>query len=352
MKMSNIKNGAPVESVFLSSVHPEKGKAMTPQDEQMIQQASFPKTDPPPTIVQARDGGDAGVQMNLFCSRLKELAPGIKIKNDSDIPFPAPVLVVGRHQNIGYQAALTGKMLAYFLEALDSARSDAAETDPQVDDLLNSLDMPVILKLYVASQCPHCPQSIRQLQSLAARTPLVRLRIIEAEHFSQDAQADQIRSVPTLILDDQYRWSGLVKTEELLSLCILRDPSQMSAGSLRQMIETGEADRVAAMMVAAEKLFPALAELLIHDRWSVRLGAMVTAEYLADEAPALSLELCRSLWKSFPGLAPQVQGDVVQVLGQVDTAVTRDYLHCVQSGDFDEEVKTVAAEVLEEMGDS
>jgi glutaredoxin len=332
------------------SIVKQEGKVMTPQDEQMIQQASFLKAEPPPTIVQARDAGDAGAQMTLFCNRLKDLAPGLKIKNDSDIPFPAPVLVVGRHQNIGYQAVLTGKMLTYFLEALESACGDAAETDPQVDGLLKSMDLPVILKLYVASQCPHCPQSIRQLQSLAARSPLVRLRIIEAEHFTQEAQADQVRSVPTLILDDQYRWSGLVKTQELLSLCIQRDPSQMSAGSLRQLIETGEAGRVAAMMVAAEKLFPALAELLIHERWSVRLGAMVTAEYLADEAPNLSLDLCRSLWERFTQLSPQVQGDVVQVLGQVDTEVTRDCLRSVLSGDFDQEVKTAAAEVLEEMG--
>jgi glutaredoxin len=323
---------------------------MTPQDEQLIRQASFLDADPPPTIVQARDEGDAGAQMNLFCNRLKELAPGLKIKNDSDIPFPAPVLVVGRHQNIGYQAGLTGKILSYFLEALDSASNEALGAAPRVDDLLKSLDLPVILKLYVAAQCPHCPQSIRQLQLLAAHSPLIRLRIIEAELFIQEARADQVRSVPTLILDDQYRWTGLVKSEELLSLCVQRDPSRMSAGSLRQLIEAGEAARVAAMMVTAEKLFPALTELLVHDRWSVRLGAMVTAEYLADEAPALSLDLCRSLWERFAQLTPQVQGDVVQVLGQIDTDATRDYLRSVQSGEFDPEVKTAAEEVLVEMG--
>jgi thiol-disulfide isomerase/thioredoxin len=324
---------------------------MTPQDEQMIRQAPFLNTDPPPTIVLAQGQGDPGAELARFCNRLKELAPGLNIKNDGDIPFQAPVLAVGRHRNIGYQAALTGKLLTCFLEALAGAPEEAAGTGPQVGDLLKSIDLPVILKLYVAAQCPHCPQSIRQLQPLAAQTPLIRLRIVDAALFPQEAQADQIRSVPTLILDDQYRWTGPVSTEELLSLCIQRDPAQLSAGSLRQLIEAGEAARVAEMMMTAEKLFPALVELLVHDRWSVRLGAMVTAEYLADEAPALSLELYRSLWERFARLSPQVQGDVVQVLGQVDTDVTRDYLECVLSGDFDPEVKAAAAEVLEELGD-
>jgi glutaredoxin len=323
---------------------------MTPQDEQTIRQASFATADPPPTIVLAREKGDAGTELARFCDRLRELAPSLKIKNDSDILFPAPVLAVGRHGNIGYQVEPSGKLLACFLDALADAASQNADPDPQTGDLLKAVDLPVLLKLYVATQCPHCPQSIRQLQALAGRSPLIRLRIIDAALFSRESEADQIRSVPTLILDDQYRWTGSVSTEELLTLCVRRDPAQMSAGSLRQLIEAGDAARVAEMMITAGRMFPALVELLTHDRWSVRLGAMVTAEYLADGAPALSMALCRSLWERFDRLSAQVQGDVVQVLGQVDADVTKGYLRTVLSGDFDAEVKTAAREVLEEMG--
>jgi glutaredoxin len=323
---------------------------MTPQDEQMIRQAAFLEADPLPTIVQARDRGDAAAQLDLFCDRFRELVPGLKIKNDGDIPFPAPVLAVGRHGNIGYQVALSGKLLGCFLDALADAAQQDAGSDRQVEDQLKAIDLPVILKLYVAAQCPHCPQSIRQLQTLAARSPLIRLRVVDAALFPREAETDQIRSVPTLILDDQYRWTGSVNTEELISLCVQRDPAQLSAGSLRQLIEAGDAARVAGMMIAAGKLFPALSELLVNDRWSVRLGAMVTAEYLADEAPELGLELCRSLWERFSRLSPQIQGDVVQVLGQIDAEVTQGYLRSILSGDYDAEVKTVAAEVLEEMG--
>ena len=322
---------------------------MTPQDEQMIRQAAFLESDQLPTIVHARDEGGAGEELALFCDRLRELVPGLKIKNDSDIPFPAPVLVVGRHGNIGYQVALSGKLLGCFLDALADAVQQDAGSGRQVEDQLKAVNLPVILKLYVAAQCPHCPQSIRQLQALAALCPLIRLRVVDASLFPREAQTDQIRSVPTLILDDQYRWTGSVNTEELLTLCIQRDPAQLSAGSLRQLIEAGDAARVAEMMITAGKLFPALSELLVHDRWSVRLGAMVTAEYLADEAADLSLELCRSLWERFPRLSPQVQGDVVQVLGQVDAEVTQGYLRSILRGDYDAEVRTAAREVLEEM---
>jgi len=325
---------------------------MTPQDEQIIRQAPFLGADPLPSIILVQGKGNAGENMVRFCDRIKGLVPNLKIKKDSDLPFPGPALVIGHHQNIDYQATPTGKILTYFLEALTSASGAATEIDPALRDRIMKIDLPVMLKLYVASQCPHCPQSIRQLQTLAAHSPLIRLRIIDAEFFPEASKADQVRSVPTLILDDQLRLTGFVKTEELLTLCTQRDPCQLSTDSLRQIIEAGDAARVAAMIAAAGRLFPALVELLVHERWSVRLGAMVTAEYLADEAPDLSLQLGDLLWERFASLSSQIQGDVVQVLGQINTNVARGYLRSVVSGTYDDEVKTAAAEVLDEMGQS
>ena len=156
--------------------------------------------------------------------------------------------------------------------------------------------------------------------------------------------------MPTLILEDDIRWTGPVNIEELLTQCVQRDPARLSAASLRQLIEAGDAARVSTMMAESGRLFPALIDLLVHESWSVRLGAMVTAEYLAEAGPAISLRLCGLLWERFARLPPQVQGDVVQVLGQIDSEATRSYLSSVVSGDFEEVIKTTAAEVLEEMG--
>lgn len=292
-----------------------------------------------------------GDQLSRFCEELKRLAPHITIKMDSDIAFEGPVMVVGRHKNIAYYAIPTNKMLRLFLDALDTAGETQYERNADIDEQLKRIDLPAALKLYVADQCPHCPQVIRQIQVLAAKSPLVRLKIMNAGLFPERAQTDQIRSVPTLILDDQFRWIGQVNTQELLKLCSNRDPSKLSADSLRQLVESGDAARVATMMAESDQIFPALVDLLIHPRWSVRLGAMVAAEYLADEAPELGLALCRMLWDLFAELSPQVQGDVTHLFGLVDTDVTRENLKAIASSTFDEEVKASAAEVLAEMED-
>lgn len=290
-----------------------------------------------------------GVRLSRFCDELKNLAPHITVKKNSDIPFEGPVVVVGHHNNIAYYAIPTNKILKLFLEALDTTGATQQDKNADIEEQLEHIDLPAALKLYVMDQCPHCPQVIRQIQGLAAKTPLVRLKIMDAELFPEQAQTDQIRSVPTLILDDQFRWIGHVNTEELLKLCSNRDPSKLSADSLRQLVENGDAPRVATMMVESDQIFPALFELLTHQRWSVRLGAMVAAEYIADEAPELGLALCRMLWEQFAELSPQIQGDVTHLFGLVDTDVTRENLKAIVSGAFDEVVKTSAAEVLAEM---
>jgi len=325
-----------------------KGTIVTPEDLKTIQ--SYPFKNPSETKIAFSKGeGESGARFAAFCDQLKKAAPHIAIKHDGDLPFEAPVLVSGRNANIAYQTLPTGKMLPLFLESLDApfdagpVPAEATQPPPR------SIDLPAGFKLYVADQCPHCPQTLRQLQALADANPMIRLRVINAERSADMARDDNIRSVPTLILDDQFRWTGQVKTGELLAICADRDPASLSADSLRQLVEDGQAPQLAAMMTESGQLFPALIDLIVHPRWSVRLGAMVTVEYLADDAPDLGRQLCRSLWQTFPDLTNPVQGDVTHVFGLFDDPQTRGYLQTIVKGDFDDEVKDAAAEALDEM---
>lgn len=258
-------------------------------------------------------------------------------------------MVIGRHDNIAYHTVPTGKLLHLFLQALsEDSRQQADELGEDLAHQLSQLNLPVALKSYVATQCPHCPEAVRRLQILAAGSPMIRLRIINAELFPEWTGADQIRSVPTIILDDQFRWSGDLQLKELLTMSLERDPCQLSSTSLRQIIEDGDAQRVADMMAESGQVFPALIELLTHERWSVRLGAMVAAEYLADQAPSLALELADQLWDCFSGLTAQAQGDVLHVIGQVRSQKTRSRLEKVISGGYDETVIEAASEILDD----
>jgi thiol-disulfide isomerase/thioredoxin len=319
--------------------------AVTPQDLKTV--LGYPFRNPATKITLLKGIGTTGEKFASFCNQLVEKAPHISVKNDSDLPFEAPVMVIGRHGNIAYHALPTGKILVLFLESLDRSADSAKLPAEETKNPSQAIDLPAGFKLYVADQCPHCPQTLRQMQALADTTPMIRLRVINAELFPEMARNDNIRSVPSLLLEDQFRWTGQVDTEELLTICANRDPSQLSADSLRQLIEEGHAEQVASMMKESGQLFPALVDLVIHPRWSVRLGAMVAVEYLAEGAPELGLHLCQSLWRAFPDLAAQVQGDTTHIFGLFNDKRTRSYLQTITKGNFGEEVREAAQEALE-----
>jgi alkyl hydroperoxide reductase subunit AhpF len=319
---------------------------MTPMDEQTIRAWAAERAEPA-TILLARGQGDRGERLALFCDQLKVLAPGVKVKKATKATFRSPALIVGRHQNIAYQAVPEGRELPPFLEALRAAAGAHSGLAPDLAAALNRIELPAELTLYIAMQCPHCPQAVTQLLSLCAAAKPVRLAIVDGLLFAEAAAAHAVRSVPTLILDDQLRWSGPIDIAEVVRQCIERNPDLVSAASLRQILEAGDAPRAAAMMIARGRIFPALIALLTHERWSVRLGAMVTVEYLADEAPDLALRLVDPLWERFAALPEQVQGDVVQVLGRIGGAAGTRCLQAVAAGDFAASVREAAAEELE-----
>jgi hypothetical protein len=73
-----------------------------------------------------------------------------------------------------------------------------------------------------------------------------------------------------------------VDAGELVTMMLDRDPTSLGADALRGMIEDGNAEGVARMMAERGQIFTSFVDLLIHPRWSVRLGAMVSFESLVE----------------------------------------------------------------------
>lgn len=318
---------------------------IAPQDAQTIRQWASRLT-AQVTLLLAPGAGNAGERLAHFSDEFKALAPDVQVRKAPDEPFRAPAIIIGRHQNIAYQAIPLNKELQPFLDALHTA-ADPNDPYSKPGDPSSRIELPAELSLFIAMQCPHCPHAVGQLLPMADANPQMRAAIIDGVLFDEQAKAHAIRSVPTLILDNHLRWSGQIDMAEVLRQCIQRDPAQLSAASLRQIIETGEAARLAAMMTASDQIFPALFDLLTHERWSVRLGAMVVAEYLADDAPELADRLIDPLWGRFANLPEPVQGDVVQVIGQLGNEAAKSCLENIASGDYAESVKEAAVEELE-----
>lgn len=248
-----------------------------------------------------------------FASDLAQAAPCIQIES-SGRKTQLPTFFVA--DNIGFSALPMERELAPFLETL-SCRT--GPIPPLADDLallLEQMNHPCRLSLFITLECPHCPHMVRTLISMAIRSRQIVLEIIDGSLFPETAREHNVMSAPCLIVDQDFRWTGQADPKEILTLIIERNLSRHSVDTLRQLLEQGNAAWICRQIIQAGAVFENFPALLLHPVWSVRLGALVVVEALAQEAPELAAHLCPPLIQAFDGMDVSVQGDLLYALGE------------------------------------
>lgn len=282
-----------------------------------------------------------------FCDGLTQLAPKIRIAQEDGSSQQPPQILIG--SSLKYLALPTGLEMQPFIEALTALDSGPLQVTESIKNRLKENNLPATLTAFIAPQCAFCPKVISQLIPLSMVESGVQLIVIDGTLFPEMTQAHKIQSVPTILLDDQFRWTGSVSLDELIDAVSTRDPALLGASSLESILKDGQAGHLAAMMLDAQQIFPAFYELLTHEKWPVRLGAMVVMEEIAGKNPAMSSEAISPLWNRFDRVSDQIKGDILYLFGEISDRRAVSWLEEVTAGEFDLEVKEAAREALGKM---
>jgi glutaredoxin len=285
---------------------------------------------------------------DTFATELTRAAPCIRI-TASDRQRQIPAFFIG--DNIDFSALPLDRELTPFLEAL-AFRADPAPLPEEIDTRLKQVSRPCRLTLFIAAQCPHCPDMVRHLIPLAVHSKHIFLEIIDGTLFPEMAEKHRVQSVPCLILESDFRWTGHVDIKEVLTQITDQDPSQLSAATFRQILEQGDADWISCRMIQADALFQGFMDLLLHPEWSVRLGAMVVVEQLAEQAPSLASRLCPVLMKAFVDVSDiSIQGDIFYALGEAGDQTTAAWIEEKMPGLTHPDLKDAAKDALSAIQD-
>lgn len=287
------------------------------------------------------------IDLKRFRDELVQRVPKIRVKNEQGDPDEIPAIRV--HKGLRYQAVPAGTEVAPFIEALCLKDSATTQIDGAIATQLAKINLPTHLVIYVSPQCTFCPGAVQQLLPVLMLNSNIRLTVVDAMHFPELAEKDNIQSVPTLILEDQFRWSGIFQLVEIVEMMVNRDPSVLGPASLEMMLKEGKAAQLAEMMLEETKIFPAFYELLIHAKWPVRLGAMVVMEDIIEKNPDLASQTVKPLWQRFDKVDNRVKGDLVYILGQMSLLETTPLLEGILKGEYEAEVKEAAREALEKL---
>jgi len=255
-----------------------------------------------------------------FCDAFSALAANVSIVEIKGALDGFPAIHVG--DRLIYQALPLGPELEPFLAALQLTLREAVELPPKIRDRLERIQIPVALKLFIAPQCPFCPDMVRRLTPLIFAHDDLRLSVIDASLFPEASQRHKVLSVPTLLLDERMRWTAVTPLEEILDMINHNDLSGMSAKSIRNIIDNGEASRMVDLLLRNRKIPSAFFDLIVHEKWPVRLGAMVVIEGIAEKDRALASMIIEPLEQRLDGVDKQIQGDVLYLFGQVGNRST------------------------------
>ncbi len=298
--------------------------------------------------IELLSSGDArSRRLEDFCRLLSQNVPGVEIRSRREDTETSPWFRVGA--GVYYQAVPTGRELAPFLEILQALAEGKDLLAPGLRRELETLAVPVRMRLHISARCAFCPAAVRQLLPLASWGRTVRLHVIDVALFPEMAREDAVRAVPTLVLDRDLRWSGSMPLDEVVQAIVRQDPCNMGVSVLRGMLEEGRAARVAEIMVACGEVLPALVPLLLHPKWPVRLGAMVTVEWVAEKAPDLAARVVSRLWEDFGAADDAVRGDIVYLSGEFGDGSWKSRLREVERGDRATEVREAATEAVEKL---
>lgn len=225
--------------------------------------------------------------------------------------------------NVMLKAEMDAKMEGIVRDIL--SMDEIAVSSP-ISDFLEQITTPVFLKLFISPYCPFCPKVVKDVASLAVKNKNIHIEIIDVILNEEKSKKNRILSVPTLIFGENFRWSGQVKLEDVVETLANTKPELLSARSLQTMIEAGRASALAALMIERRKIFDSLYELLVNEKWSVRLGAMVVAEEIGQLNDYLSIQLMEKLWEYYETSDETIKGDIVYLSGELGSSLFRDKL--------------------------
>ena len=290
---------------------------------------------------------ETSLKIRQFCDQLTQLVPKIHVKKEEGDSDEVPAIRI--HNGLRYQAVPSGTEVGPFVEALQLKDSGTTQLAGVTAARLAGINLPTPLVIYVSPQCQFCPGAVYQLLPLPTLNDNIRLTVVDVMHFPELANSDNIQSVPTLILEDQFRWSGTLQLDEIVEVMVGRDPSFLGPASLEMMLKEGKAALLADMMMEKAQIFPAFYALLIHSKWPVRLGAMVVMEEIIDKNQALAFQTRDYLLKNFNAVTDTVKGDLLYLIGQMGRGQDSAFLQNVLTDDYGAEVKEAAREALDKV---
>ena len=211
-----------------------------------------------------------------FIEEFASLSERIRVEVRPSAGKNPPAIVVGG--NVYYHAIPDKTELPPFMDAISLSTKDYPSVPAK-----HGAD----LKIIVMAGCVHCPHAVRNAVGFAFSNNGVKVSIIDGMMFKDAIEKFNIKSAPTIIINDQVFLTGIIPENDLTRWVYKTNEKHFLIDDFIRMIKEGNAHKLADIMMDDGVIYPDFLSLLWNDKWSLRLGAMVVLEDIYEKKPPL-----------------------------------------------------------------
>ena len=262
---------------------------------------------------------NSNIKSNSFKQFAKEFSgilPNIKVIQIKESNENLPGIMLNK--NIIFNTIPLEEELEPFLKYVQYKLNNNFELSENYKLKLDELKADLKVDLFIAQICPYCPRVVEKIIPLALYNNRIKLNVIDSSLFTKLAQIKNIKSVPAILINDKLI-PGTAPLDDIIDFIVSGNPLGISKQALENMLSDGNAVDVANIMLSCKGIFKNFADCLVHDTFSIRLGAMTAVEELLENDRELVKLLLPEVYKRYNSQINEVKGDLLFIIGEVGT---------------------------------
>jgi alkyl hydroperoxide reductase subunit AhpF len=147
-------------------------------------------------------------QTGEILQELAELTDLLDLSMSPSEGTGSPVISVGPHGRVLFWGTPSGYEFNTLLTAILDAGRGEQRLSPATIEFLDRLTEDLDVMVFVTPACPHCPGAAVLAHRMAAASPRVSARVVEAQEHPDLARANRVMGVPRTVVNGRFHAEG------------------------------------------------------------------------------------------------------------------------------------------------
>lgn len=124
--------------------------------------------------------------------------------------FPATIVTRSgvKDGRIRYYGLPSGYEFGSLIEDIKNVSKWEADVSSKALEILNKIDKPVTIRVYVTPTCPYCPKAVGTAHKFAILNENITGEMVESLEFDKEAEEAGVSSVPHIVINGEVEFVG------------------------------------------------------------------------------------------------------------------------------------------------